>query len=231
VRNPFWWGVIFALIFHLILGMFLGFYHPKQSDDFDASQTEITHLQKTVVKTPKPTPTPAPVPTPSVTTKNVTQITHPAMASRLKINVPHSNSNNANAPSEQAYVPPARGNENGAPGGVGDNGTGTGTAEPGAPTPTPACANPKVLAHVTKAYNEDYPTAAAEVGAYGTVLVQVTLSASGEVLDAVVAKTSGNRSLDLAAVDEAKRSEYEPDYIDCHAVGGTYIFRAIFEPN
>lgn len=131
---------------------------------------------------------------------------------------------------ERRYIPPPRGSENGAPGASGNarSGTGSGTRGTGSGG---ACANPNVPAHVLQAVDPVYPDAAAQEHVYGTVLVAVTLSDTGAVVSTVISKSSGNDSLDQAALHAAQTSQYAPDYINCRPVGGTYLFRAIFEPD
>jgi TonB family protein len=65
---------------------------------------------------------------------------------------------------------------------------------------------------------------------YRSVLVMVTLDATGRVRKCRVLQSSGVASLDNAALQDAERTTYEPAMHDCRAVGGTFGFRATFGP-
>lgn len=228
MRKPFWWGLLFSLAANALLLLFVASYAPAHTEDSEITDVIVSHLTPAIVKTPRPTPTPTvrPVATPSAppARKPIARVPMPA-AAPLRINVPHTTAQTSGASSEQTYVQPARGSENGAPGGTG---SGSGTAAE--PSPTPTCAEPRVLAHVIHEFPEEYPEAAVESGASGVVLVEVTLSETGAVLATRIARSSGNRALDMAGIDAANRSQYAPDFIDCRPAGGDYIFRVIFQP-
>jgi TonB family protein len=62
----------------------------------------------------------------------------------------------------------------------------------------------------------------------GTASVQVNLSATGAVLSATIAKSTGNAALDQAALLAAKQSTYKPEIKDCVPVAGAYLYRVDF---
>lgn len=72
---------------------------------------------------------------------------------------------------------------------------------------------------------------AREQGLSGTAQVEVSLSASGQVLGAKIFVSTGSSLLDNAAIDAAKRTTYTPKIVDCDHVPGAYLFRVDFENN
>jgi TonB family protein len=108
-----------------------------------------------------------------------------------------------------------------------------GTAAPQpTPTPTPAEAAPAVTpprcngndigaATIGEQPQPDIPAAAIAV-------VAVRLNASGGVLSASVAQSTGNSSLDLVAVTMARSARYRPATHDCNAVASTYRYSVRF---
>lgn len=64
-----------------------------------------------------------------------------------------------------------------------------------------------------------------------TVLVAVAVSKDGAPDDAWVVQPSGSRTLDDAAIKEAKRSEYKAGRSFCEVDSRTYIFHLDFNPN
>lgn len=58
----------------------------------------------------------------------------------------------------------------------------------------------------------------------GQAIVNVSVSASGTVTGAKIAKSSGNAAFDAAAVRVAKQSTYAPAIRNCKPVAGTYRF-------
>lgn len=78
----------------------------------------------------------------------------------------------------------------------------------------------------------EYPEAAREANLGPvTVIVRITLSASASVLAADVLQSSGNSSIDRAALSAARQSSYSPKIENCSPVEGTYSFRANFDPS
>jgi protein TonB len=231
VRNFLGWAFLISIGIHLVAGPFLGRYKPYAEQDKEVEKVSVTKKIKVVVPTPPP-PTPPPTPPPK-TTPPPKQQTAPPETKKLKLNVVHTHSKSAG--SQNAYVAPQVGNEEGNPNGNSNNGpaaaaaagTPAGPPQPTA-TPKPACANPHVDATVTRAVEPDYPELARQQGAVGVTQVEVTLTETGAVSDTKVYKSSGNASLDKAALAAAKQSAYSPEIDNCQKEAGTYLFRAEF---
>jgi len=109
------------------------------------------------------------------------------------------------------------------------------TAPPPQATPTPqpppavanACKSPNAAAAL--AAPPQTPELAAEARASGTsgnTVVLVHLNADGTVASAAITGSSGNGSLDLAALHAAQGASYAPAYKDCKAVAADYTFVA-----
>ncbi|MBI3945583.1 MAG: energy transducer TonB [Armatimonadetes bacterium] len=113
----------------------------------------------------------------------------------------------------------------GIPGGTGTQGTGRESApgatggEPGGPTTGPVRLGGPV---------PGYPKLAEDAGAEGTVVVRVSLSASGEVESVSVTTSSGNASLDAAAVRAAHSWKFRPALRDGKPVAGAETLRFRF---
>ena len=82
---------------------------------------------------------------------------------------------------------------------------------------------------MTGGVTPDTPEMAREQGITGVSQIEVTLDASGAVMSASVYKSSGSAALDNAALAAARASRYSPALESCHAVGGSYLFRAEFD--
>jgi protein TonB len=59
-------------------------------------------------------------------------------------------------------------------------------------------------------YKADYPRLARQAGITGTVWVNVLLDEQGNVIDAIIAKSSGTKSLDDAALQAAPKNKFKP---------------------
>jgi TonB family protein len=228
VRRIFLWGLAFSLLVHLIIGSIVASYRPPRVTQPEQLTVARVRVISIATATPKPTPTPSPKP---AATPKPTATPHEAAAPPpLRLNVPRASAVAPKMRTERRYIAPPRGSENGAPGATGNAARGNGSGTRGSGSGA-ACANPNVPAHVIQAVDPDYPDSAAQQHVYGTVLVAVTLADSGAVVSTIVQKSSGNEALDTAALHAAQASQYAPDLINCRPVGGTYIFRAIFEPD
>ena len=64
-----------------------------------------------------------------------------------------------------------------------------------------------------------------------TALVRVTIGANGELVDAKIAQSTGNDTVDTSALDAAKRSTYVPKFVSCKAVVASYIYKIVFKPH
>ncbi|MGA8533097.1 MAG: TonB family protein [Candidatus Tumulicola sp.] len=220
-------AIILSLVIHLAVGAFLPNL-ANQHENNDVEKVSMTKKIRVRVPTPPPkqTPTPPPTPTPNP------QATPPPKKSvvqpkPLKVNLVHTTSNQAGGSTENTVSQPKNGSQNGAPGG-----TGNATAGPVA-TAKPACANPNVEATVSNAVAPDYPESALEAGVGAVqVLVEVTVGPSGNLVGTPsIYKTSGNMSIDQAAIRAARASSYSPKLVDCNPATGSYIFRADFTPD
>jgi protein TonB len=148
--------------------------------------------------TPRPTPTPqpTPIPTPPKVTPPRLPVVHPPKNSAR----PESTA----GPSEQRYSPPPT------PGVV------TPSAPPVIPSAEPiasaAPSGPSSEQPGTFRYKAplDYPQIAIDQNIEGTVVVLVTIGPDGALLSASIAVSSGNASLDEAALKAARASRYTP---------------------
>lgn len=82
-----------------------------------------------------------------------------------------------------------------------------------------------------KVLQPEYPLAARAKRIGGTTMVKIQLDADDSIVDARIYRSSGNTALDAEALKSARRSEYKAAIFRCHAMSGTYIFRADFIPN
>ena len=241
-RNFLGYAFLISLFIHLLT---VPFFHlkPQSNDKPEVEKVSVTH--KIVVRpTPKPTPTPPPpTPPPKQTPPPVKQTAPPPVA-KLKVQPPKTTAKSNTASSENKYVAPAVGSDNGVPAGNAATGAPAvvaSTAAPATPAPTPVptptptpkpvCAVPNADATTTNAAPPDYPDIARQQGAVGTTKVKVTLDAAGHVLDASVAKSAGNASLDQAAVKAARASTFAPEVVNCVKTAGSYLFSADFTGN
>lgn len=82
-------------------------------------------------------------------------------------------------------------------------------------------AKPTVYPHSAQALNLPYVI----------VGVLVTIDPKGNVVKAAIYQGSGNRQIDLAAIDSAEGSTYSPKFVDCRPVESDGIYTAAFSPN
>lgn len=83
-------------------------------------------------------------------------------------------------------------------------------------------------ASIARAVIPIYPDVAENQGASGTAVVAIDLSSNGDVLAIHLQKSSGNRSLDLAALKTAASMEYAPEVRACEPISGTYSVEVDF---
>ena len=98
------------------------------------------------------------------------------------------------------------------------------------PTETPSCADPNRDAVAANVVSPEYPSSPSGMGGV-TVLVAVTIDATGGVSEASVSQSSGNAAIDQAALRAARQSSYRPRLVNCVPSPGTYLFRAEFSPD
>lgn len=113
------------------------------------------------------------------------------------------------------------------------------TASPPPPTPTPAptaaaarpCASPNAPPALAATPTvPELPADARASGTNGRTTVLVRLGADGTVASARVIGSSGNGSLDLAALHAAQGASYVPGYRNCKPVAADYTFVAKWVP-
>jgi TonB family protein len=92
-----------------------------------------------------------------------------------------------------------------------------------------SCNVPNVQASTAYAAVADRPDVANEMHLTGTTLVQVDLDASGNLVGAEVAKSSGVGVLDRAAIAAARASTFRPAIQNCTPVPGSYLFEVDFD--
>jgi len=232
-RSFILWAFLISIAAHFLVGGLMP-YKANFNKEQEVEKVSVTKKTKIVVPTPPPTPTPPPpTPPPKQTPPPITS-TQPPPQVKLKVEPPKTKSVGADSSSENQYVAPKNGSENGNPNGTVATGPPAPTAGPAtappAPTPTPrSCAQPNLGATTTQAVPPDYPDIARQQGAAGSTLVRVTLDAQGHVLAASIYKSSGNMALDNSAMQAAKASRYRAEVVDCVPTGGQYIFHADFD--
>src|SRR5579875_3547211 len=91
---------------------------------------------------------------------------------------------------------------------------------PPAPPPPPADIAPSADISYKNRNPPKYPIEALRQGHQGEVILDVTIDASGNVLDVKVEKSSGYRELDRAAVEAARKWRFNPGLKNGKPVGG-----------
>jgi len=225
VRHFLGWAFVLSLVLHtLAIPLFPDLN--KHHEDQQVEKVSVTKKIRVRVPTPPP-PTPAPPPTPTPPP----QATPPpkkqtAPQPKLKLNVPKTSNSSSTSSTTSTYTAPKSGSEAGVPAGQG-----TASPSPATPAPTlaPACANPTHDATVTNPQVPDYPSSARDLNLGPvTVQVEVTVSATGSLVDAKIYKSSGNFAIDRNALLAARQSSYAPAAKNCTPVQGHYLFRMDF---
>jgi protein TonB len=221
------WAFVISLVFHAALGPLLPNL-AKQNEQQDVEKVTVT--KKIVVKVPTPPP-PTPTPPPPTPPPKSTPQPEKQNQPKLKLNVVHTTSKGSSSASESKYVAPKAGSENGVPQGV-SSGPPQPVSTAPVGTPKPACATPYQDATVVQQAQADYPDQARDLGLGEVqVAVQVTIGPTGNLVDATIAQSGGNMSLDRAAIAAARQSTYAPKIVNCQPVTGSYLFRVTFDPN
>ena len=234
LRNFLGWAFVLSILMHLVLGPLIPF-KATEAHDQETEKVSVTKKIKVKVPTPPPpTPTPKPTVQPKTTPPPKKQVTVPQP--KLKVQPPKTTANGGSGPTENKYVPPPKGSENGVPQGNTATGEPKPASTPGPPAstppPKPQCAVPTKDASMTNGVAPEYPEVAKEQNLGPVVvLVKITLSASASVQDASILQSSGNSAIDRAAIVAARQSSYAPAIENCQPVAGTYSFRASFDPS
>ncbi len=74
----------------------------------------------------------------------------------------------------------------------------------------------------------DRPPITDELGAHGTAVVKIDLSATGMLAHEELYASSGNWWLDDAALRSARLTRFTPEVIGCRGVAGSYLYRVDF---
>ncbi len=240
-RSFLGWAFVISIVLHALALPFLKLKAQEESKQPD-QKVSVSHKVKVTPPTPPPpTPTPPPPTPPPKSTPPPVKQTNPPPQVKLKVTPPKTHSVSQTGPSENKYVAPKVGNENGNPSGTKDTGppapAATGVPATPAPTPVPtptptpkpACAVPNKDASIKgQAADADYPEIAKEQGAVGTAVVKVTLSADGSVSATSISKSAGNPALDQSAIAAAKATSYNAETVNCVPTAGSYLFQVDF---
>ncbi len=87
---------------------------------------------------------------------------------------------------------------------------------------TTSCRQPDAPAAIDAAFFQ-VPEIARGTHTSGESLVRIDLDAGGRLRGASMHHSSGNRWLDLAAMESARLSSYRPEVQNCVHVGGSYL--------
>ncbi|MDE2480745.1 MAG: TonB family protein [bacterium] len=96
-----------------------------------------------------------------------------------------------------------------------------------APAAAATCPVPNKAVDVSNIPKIDFPTTKTSP-AHGTVVLHLDISAEGTVTTHKVLESTGNKDLDLAALQAARRATYTPELIECKPVAGSYLFVVVF---
>jgi TonB family protein len=91
-----------------------------------------------------------------------------------------------------------------------------------------SCTVASAPATISDIVSAETPSFLSLIGVTGNADVQVSLSDTGALENATIAKSSGNASLDAAAITAAREQKYSPERSDCQPVGGTYLIHVDF---
>ena len=90
------------------------------------------------------------------------------------------------------------------------------------------CSNATILAEATEIADIQLSELGRSQGAVGTVLVNVSLDSSGQVVGTSVLRSSGNIELDVAGVAEARASKYFAQLVNCVGQPSEFHFSATY---
>jgi protein TonB len=198
--------IVTSTVLHFAIGAWGESVVPHFKEEATPPPQRVT-VQTLIKPPPKPTPTPPPTPTP--TPPPPLKNTPPPINLKLHVVQSHSNDTSNSGPAEQAYTPPPVGNENGVP-------TAVPTVEPTAAPTTAPSQGPVVITDSAFIHqvHPDYPEMASQENIQGDVTIRVTIGPQGQVVNAVVASSSGNPLLDNAGLKAARDSTYKPPMVN-----------------
>ncbi len=96
-------------------------------------------------------------------------------------------------------------------------------------TPKASCSSVEQPATMLAATPADYPEIAKETARTGITTVRVHLSKTGAAQGVTVARSSGSKDLDAAALVAARDSSYRPEAVNCQAKEGDYLVDVDFQ--
>jgi protein TonB len=199
--------IVISGLIHFAIGAVGESVVPHFKEEATPPPQKVT-VQTLIKPPPKPTPTPAPTPTP--TPPPPLKNTPPPINLKLHVVQSKSTDTSNSGPAEQAYTPPPVGNENGVPTAVP---TVVPTAAATAP-PTPSGPVTLTDSEIIHKVAPEYPTIAQDQNIQGDVTVRVTIGPQGQVVQAVIASSSGNPLLDDAALKAARQTTYKPPMVN-----------------
>jgi protein TonB len=196
-------GIIISGMIHFAIGTAGESLMPHFAREATPPPQKVT-VQTLIKPPPKPTPTPPPTPTP--TPPPPVKNTPPPVNLKLHVVQSHSSDQSGTGPVEQAYTPPPTGSENGIP-------TAVPTVVPTtAPTEVPTPSGPVAItdSEIIHKVTPEYPQLAQDEQIQGDVTVRVTIGPQGQVVNAIIASSSGNPLLDQSALKAARQTTYKP---------------------
>lgn len=196
-------AIALSLLLHAVIAIVLRPARPASENEVE--RVTIEHRSAIALQTPRPKPPPQHTPSPRP--RESTIPAKPAATPGPQA-LPGAPSLRGTAPPQPTPTP-------------------TAVAAPAATAP-PCRGNDIGAATIGEQPQPDIPLAARAEGTSGTAVVAVRLDASGAVLSASVAQTTGNSSLDLVAVAMARAARYRPATRDCNAVASTYRYSVRF---
>lgn len=174
-------GWTFVFFFHVAAAMML--LLPMQYNTPEIQKEEVVML---TFITPPPLPPPPPPPPPEPPKEVVIQKEPPKVIKQPKINPPPTPDPpviNTDARAIDTYEPPSP----------------PAPSPPFTPPSPPSNPDQDLRLSARIAPTPPYPPAAARAGAQGEVILRLTIDANGNVIEARVEKSSGNRDLDKGA--------------------------------
>ncbi len=94
--------------------------------------------------------------------------------------------------------------------------------------PAGPCRSADTAASIALPRAPQYPEIALEQGVEGFATVTFTMALDGSASNVKLAGTSGNRLLDLAAIDAVKNARFAPEMDNCAKVAGLYGVPVVF---
>ena len=215
--------IVMSAVIHFAIGAWGESVVPHFKQEATPPPQKVT-VQTLIKPPPKPTPTPPPTPTP--TPPPPVKNTPPPVNLKLHVVQSHS-TDTGGGPAENAYTPPPTGSENGVPTAVP---TVAATTAPTAP-PTPSGPVQVTDSDFINRVQPEYPEMAQQEQIQGNVTVLITIGTSGQVMSATIESSSGNASLDQAALKAARASTFKPPLVNGVPTQRDYLIIYTFSLN